>query len=314
MAIVRMKRLSVMAMAEDRKKLLELLTHIGVVEISEAPEKGAFSREESVEASNLRDSLATIKSAVVLAKRYGGFKKGLFTPRPEMREEEFMDDTLITGALSEANAILEKEHALSRNRAEVARLRALSITYEPWKELDAALDTPSGRFYDTTLFTVPSAKSEEDISQAAAEASNLSEIFVVSRDRELNYVFVVTYRDDTERVRDAIKQIGGAIVRFTGVNITAKEKISEIEVEAAELENLIKSAEVSLSVTEETFDRLLAAQDALETKISVAQASEMGVKTQRVFYIEGWCPAREEKMLSAILEENKTAYEFRDPT
>ncbi len=313
MAIVRMKRLSVMAMAEEKKKLFDLLTHIGVVEISETTETDGFSREVSDEVSTLSDSLAAVKSAISLAKKYSSFKKGLFSPRPAVSEREFFGDSLISAALEDANAINEKEHALSRSRAEAARLRAVAGTYAPWRELDVPLDSPPGKFHDTTLFTVPASKSSEDIEQAVYTASELSECFVVSSDRELNYVFVITYHDGTESVRDAVKQLGGAVVRFSGVNVTAKEKIAETEKEISELETAISKMEASLSVTAEAFDRLLAAQDALETKISVANASEMGVRTQRVFYIEGWCPAREEKMLSEIFEENGTAYEFRDP-
>ncbi len=313
MAIVRMKHLSVMAMATERKKLLELLSHIGVVEISETEQYDGFSRVEIPACEKLSEELATVKSAISIAKRYGSFKKGLFSPRPEMSEREFLDDALIACAVSDAKAITEKDSALSRNRAEAARLSAVAETYAPWSALDVPLDAPSGKFYDATLFTVPASKSAEDIGNTVAQVSELSECFTVSADRELNYVFVLSFCDDTESVRDAIKQIGGAIVRFAGVDKTAKEKISELKSEILELEKLASDTEASLSVTEEIYDRLLAAVDALETRLAIADAEGMGIGTERVFYIEGWCPAREEKMLSEIFEENGTAYEFRDP-
>lgn len=313
MAIVRMKHLSVMAMATERKKLLELLSHIGVVEISETVPCDGFSRVENPASARLSEELATIKNAIALAKRYGSFKKGLFSLRPEMGEREFLDDSLITAALSDAKEIIDKESLLSRSRAEIARLSAVAETYTPWRELDVPLDMLPGRFYDTTLATVPASRSAEDIEKTVAGASEFSECFAVSEDRELNYVFVLSFRDDTERVREALKQIGGAIVRFAGVDKTAKEKISELKTEISELEKLISDTEASLSVTEQSYDRLLAAQDALETRIAITDAEEMGIGTERVFYIEGWCPAREEKMLAEIFEENGTAYEFRDP-
>lgn len=313
MAIVRMKHLSVMAMATERKKLFELLSHIGVVEISETAPYDGFSRVENPLSERLSEELTTVKNAISLAKRYGNFKKGMFSPRPEVSEREFLGDALISAALSDAKRITDAEAALSRDRAEAARLSAVAEAYTPWCELDVPLDTTSGRFYDATLVTVPASKSAEDIGRTVAEASEFSECFVVSADRELNYVFVLSFSDDTERVRDVLKQIGGAIVRFAGVDKTAKEKISELRKEISELENRISETEASLSVTEEVYDRLLMAHDALETKLSVVNAEKMGIGTERVFYIEGWCPAREEKMLTEIFEENGTAYEFRDP-
>ncbi len=313
MALVRMKHLSVMAMATERKKLLELLSHIGVVEISETDRQDGFVRAESSDTGKLSEDLAVVKSAISVAKRYGSFKKGIFSLRPEMSESEFFDDKLISAAFADAEEITGKEAELSRSRAEAARLSAIAETYVPWRGLDVALDCPSGKFYDTTLFTVPASKSAEDIENTVADVGELSECFTVSSDRELNYVFVLSFRDDTGRVRDAIKQIGGAIVRFAGVDKTADEKIAELKQKISELEKLASDTQASLSVTEETYTRLLAAQDALETKLAIAQAESMGISTERVFYIEGWCPAREEKMLSGIFEENGIAYEFRDP-
>ena len=311
MAIVRMKRLRLFAMAEDRERLLDRLAHLGVVEISEAESAGEAA--ETAASEKLGETLSQIVSAQSSARKHSKLKKGLFSPRPEMTEQELLSSELLSEAEEITAAINEREAALSRLYAERSRIATLRKTYAPWEKLDVPLDTGSGRFYETTLMTVPSVIKPEDIAAAVAEGSEYAEPFVVSSDRELHYLFLISHSGDAERVREKLKQLGAAVVKFSGTEVTAREKIKALDAELLAVENEIKEAEENIAVTVEQYDKLLAAQDAVESRIAVADAAEKGITTARAFYLEGWCPAREEKMLSEVFEESGYAYEFSDP-
>lgn len=313
MAIVRMKRLSLMALSEEREHLLRLLAHIGAVEITETPASEGFGNAVETESQTLSEKLSQIVAAKTAARKYSSLKKGMFAPRPQVKEKAIFSDALISDALSDAVQINEKDAFLTRLRAEKARLRALYGSFVPWEGLDVALDAPSGRFYETALCTVPKSVSPQDMEEAVAQKSGCAEIFIVSADRELHYVFLIAYRDDAPGVRDSLKQLGAAMVKFHGVSVSAKERLRQLDSEISDIERQIKETEESISVTREQYDRLLAAQDALETRLALENAAEQGVSSERAFYIEGWCPAREEKMLSEVFEANGCAYEFSDP-
>lgn len=313
MAIVRMKRLRLLAMAEEREKILNLLAHIGVVEISETEAEDGFSEISDVDSETVGESLSRIMSAQSTARKYSKLKKGLFSSRPEMSEEEFLSSELVCEAEEIAQGINAKDSELSRLYTEKARLQAQRETYVPWESLDVPLDTEQGRFYATSLMTVPRSATYEEIQAAAAQASEYAECFEISSDKELRYIFLISFASDAEAVRDSLKQLGGAVVRFSGIEVTAKAKIKEIDKQISEISEQIKENEESVAVTVSQYDRLLAAQDALESRLAVAEAAEKGVSTARTFFIEGWCPAREEKMLSEVLSANGCAYEFSDP-
>lgn len=313
MSIVRMKRLRMLAMAEDREKLLRLLAHYGVVEISETTADDGFSQDAPTDAEKLRENLSVVLSAQGTARKYGKFKKGLFTPRPQMAEGKFFSSELVLEALRDAERINASESEMMRLNAEKARLLTLRETYVPWKSLNVALDPPSGRFYRTTLMTVPAAVSEETIAQAISSVSDAAEYFTVSSDRELRYILLISLAEDAGRVRDELRQLGGAIVLFRGVKSSARGRMKELDREISDIELKLKEVAEGISITGEQYDRLLAAEDVLSTRLECANAADMGITTKHAFYIEGWCPAREEKTLSQFFEANGCAYEFAEP-
>ena len=313
MSIVRMKRLRLLALASEREKVLRLLAHLGAVELSETPREEEIFREFDTDADELRQSLDTVLLAQNVAKKYGKLKKGLFSPRPELSESKVFSPEIILDALEVAEKINSYEAALSSLGAEKARLAAKLETFAPWKTLDIALDFAGGKFFEATLATVPAVVDRARLSEELSEVTDCVEIFEASADRELRYLFVISHSEDAERVRGAIKQLGGAMVRFRGVDKTAREMMSELEKSISEIERKILETKENIAIGPEQFDLLLTAQDVIETRLACETESQKGAMTANSFYIEGWCPAREEKMLSEVFEKQGYAYEFADP-
>ena len=313
MSIVRMKRVKLLAMAEDREKLMRLLGRIGAVELSETAAEEETSQPVSTEADGLSEKLSAILSAESLARKYSKLKKGMFSPRVQITEKQLFSSELLESALSEAERINENAAELTSLQERRSKLMALSETFTPWKELELPLDTPQGKAFETFLCTVPAAVELPEIAAKAVAVDGCAEIYEVSADRELHYLFCVCHRASGEAVRDSLKELSAAIVRFGGIQKTAKEKIQEISDEISGIEKEIKKAEEGLAVTPEVYDLLLSAQDALSTSLSCERESEKGIATSRAFYIEGWFPEREEKMLAEVFETGKVAYEFSDP-
>ncbi len=314
MSIVRMKRLRLLALAQDRERILRLLAHIGAVEVSETPAEEGFSGVIETDTEKLNESLSSILAAQAAARKYGKLKTGMFATRPQMSEKKLFSSELILEALGIAERINENEHTLSSLAAERARLVALRESFVPWKGLDVPLEVPSGRFYETTLCTVPKTVGMADVESAVQDATDCARVYLVSSDKELHYIFLISYREDAEHVRDKLKQLGGAVVKFRGVKVTARERMQELDRDISGIELKIREIKESIAVTREDYDKLLAAQDALETRLECERAAEMGVSSAHAFYIEGWCPAREEKTLSEFFSANGCAYEFSEPT
>ena len=93
MAIVKMKKLRVMAMAERRDELLEELLRLGCVEISEPggklaePEWAALLKRETSRLVSTKNEITDVKVALEAIKKYGQLKDGMFIQRHPIYEQ-----------------------------------------------------------------------------------------------------------------------------------------------------------------------------------------------------------------------------------
>ena len=109
MAIVKMKRLHLIALREDRDRLLRQLLHVGCVEVREPdalPEEAeGLLRRDASALAEAKGRQAQLKQALTGLHRLAPQKGGLFTPRGVMTEEELLDPAALQRALDLAEEI-----------------------------------------------------------------------------------------------------------------------------------------------------------------------------------------------------------------
>ena len=95
MAILKMKKLRVIAMADQRRALLEGLMALGCVEISETqppPGSDQALRSGTSQLVQTRTRLADVNTALDAIKRYGQVKDGFMIRRSGISREAFLSD------------------------------------------------------------------------------------------------------------------------------------------------------------------------------------------------------------------------------
>lgn len=115
MAIVKMKRLRLLAMHTEREELLQRLQTLGCVEVDEPeidlsdPDWSALARPDGAGLARARDESARLNGALVILDRYAPEKKSLFHPRPMIGTKELFDDEAYRAALDTADQVAEEE-------------------------------------------------------------------------------------------------------------------------------------------------------------------------------------------------------------
>lgn len=97
MAIVRMKKLTLIGLEEEKNAILKAIQKLGSVEIQDISELGQDelpsleTEPKSLQAKddNIDEKLYKVKSAIDLLENYSQVKKGMFTPKPQVSLEEF---------------------------------------------------------------------------------------------------------------------------------------------------------------------------------------------------------------------------------
>lgn len=102
MAIVKMKHLRVIAVAEEQEALLNELLHAGCVEVStpeERSEEWAKLLDRPVSAQNqVRADLAALNNALDALRKYAPEKGGLLATRPCVTEKQLFDQAVSDSA------------------------------------------------------------------------------------------------------------------------------------------------------------------------------------------------------------------------
>lgn len=293
---------------------MRALALFGAVELTETEVSDIPVSQAASESEAYRDYLREISDAIDIAKRRSGIKRGMFSKRPEAPVKTIFSSEFINETLAIARKINSKEEELSAKNDKRVRLEALEKSLQPWEALNVPLDTTQGKCFSTMLLTLPSSVSLESVKETLSETSEYAELLEVSKDSELWYMLLITHAADADKAFSALKLLGAVNVKFRGVSKTAKEMREDALSEISEIRKEVKTLEKEITVTDEEFDRLLVAQDAISTHLSCEVETEKGLSTAHAFYIEGWFPKREEKNLSELLEKNGCAYEFSDPT
>ena len=151
MAIVKMKRLRLLALRPEREKLLRALQSLGCVEVREpavdlsAPEWEGLAKPGPEGLEKAKEQSLLLNSALDALRRYAPAKDGLLASRPEITESRLFDDSVYADGLNAARQVVEAEQALAAKTAEQAKLQTQKASLEPWLPLDVPLETEGDR-------------------------------------------------------------------------------------------------------------------------------------------------------------------------
>jgi len=318
MAIVKMKKLKLLAASSQREELLRELMLLGCVEVSVPPaEEGedapALGRVESADLPKLRTEHTACVNSVALLNKYAPEKTGLLSPLPEVSTDKLLDETKLSTDLELANRIIGLDDRIRRLTAEESGKRTEIESLTPWKDLDLPLECSGTGTSAVLPAVIPSNVSMDQASGLLAQATEQAELFLVSSDKSMNYVVLVCYREDLDAAQTALRSVGFTTVSLGEFKGTAAENIAAAQQSltdlAAEKE---RCAQEIVSLAEHRGELKLRA-DTLATKVSRAEAESKLQCTESVSVLEGWVPAEQEGKLEALLERYDCAWDTSDP-
>ena len=161
MAIVRMKKLRLIALRQQRDALMDRLLRLGCVEIHEPEgmlsdeEAAALLRPERAGLSEARTSQAEMESALRVMERYAPEKKKLLAARPEVAEKDFLDGQALERDMELARQLNDWDGQIRRLAAEQLRLQDEIESLRPWEALDLPLETAGTKSCALALANVP---------------------------------------------------------------------------------------------------------------------------------------------------------------
>ena len=294
MAIVKMKRLRVIALAAQRDELLQRLLHAGCVEVTEPqaelsdPEWTALLKRDTSALSDVKARQNAVNSALEALQKYAPEKRGLFIHRRSIREKEFMSDAAMNAALHSAGEINARVQRISQLYTQENRLTGQRASLTPWSGLDLPLNTGGTEHARVSFHTCPAAVDLAEVRQALAQAAPSAELFPVSADRELQYLLLMCHRIESETVTETVRPWSFSTVTFKDMSGPAAENIARIDRELEDIRARRDKTAEEIAAMAPCRRDLQVCADRLTTELSKESAKEKLLTNGTVVFLEGW--------------------------
>ena len=320
MAIVKMKKLRVMAMAADQERLLHQLQHLGCVEISQPSEEvedtkwaSRIDRKESQQVQ-IRVEMSEAQSALAAVKEYSAEKSGVFSLRRRVTEEELLQQDTLRAGRRAAGRIHTELDTLARIDAEESRLLSRQNALLPWKDLNMPMELQESAHVVFRPCVFPAAVDLEGIRTRLSGEELPAELIGVSQDRQQRYALLICHKSAQEDAVNLLRESGFSAVTLPEPSGTPAEALKAIDQELEACRKKREESRAKLAASGKDKGTLQLYLDHLSAQEALAAGDESLLNDGTVTFFEGWCPAENLPQVEALLESMGCAWEASDPT
>ena len=315
MSIVKMKRIELVALAEDRDPLLRDLLHAGCVEVREPKDAdiAALLHRGVSDLAEVNGDMAELDRAIAVLHQYAPQKKGMFAPRAKLKEAELLDPASRKSALEKAVQINEHAKNIGRLNAAETRLRADQMSLEPWTSCDLPLDMKGTKTVSVLLGTIPAGMDFNEAQGALSEAAEAAEMRLLSEDREQKYLEILVHKTCQDEALEALRGFGFSYAQLKELHGTAKENIRRLDGELQAVSRERQGEIEAVCAFGPDTDELQICLDRVQQSVSTENVKERLLTGGSVLYLEGWCNVPDLPKLQKVIDKYDCAYELADP-
>ncbi len=330
MAIIKMKRLRLLALRSDREELLHTLQRLGCVEISEPPEADGRSdappgdwegppaalelrTPDGSALDQAREEKQSAERALSVLARHGAKGRGMLTPRPQLTEEELFEPGACAAGTQAVEAVLRKDREAALLQTEQGKLTAQKAALAPWLSLDLPLESGSTREMLVQFGTLTAARPLEEAQQAVERTSELAQLIQASASREVRYCLLVCHKSAQEAVLEALRDFGWSRVTLNGWTGTARENDARLDRELSENAERLRQTEEELAGMTGLAEDVRRASDRASVRIDREESRARLRDTEQTFLLQGWIPAEQWEETERKLSAYPCAWQVEDP-
>ena len=316
MAVLQMQRISICALKEQRKDILEKLQRQGVIEINDViAEDSIFSK---VDVSNtemmFEKSSIEAENALEIVNTYSVEKKSMLSSFAGRNEIEPGEYETFKEKYQEVRAVIIRLQELGKkvaeDKAEILQVKQQIETFQDWKSFDLPLSFNGTKATSAFIGILPGTWELEKICTSMADLTPL-DIEVIQASREQTCIMVMSCIEDSEKVYEKLKTMGFSYPPIVSdfaplIQIEHWEKeISDLEVEVK------KSIEEIISLTDKKEEVEFFAD---YQRIRTEKYNVIGrlLQSEHVFILTGYIPANASQKIIEDLAEFDAEVDFEN--
>lgn len=323
MAVVEMRKLTVIGLNSGRAPFIYELMHLGVVEINS--QEGIVSDEDwmpdifrtsnSADVSRLEGDIIRVSTALEAIQKYDTAKKPLLITRKEMGRKAFIAymNEVRTDTERNMDKAVNAYKNITDGNAEINHLRSQIAGLQPWLKLDIPLEMNETEFASVIYGTTGAKTDTGQLMTAVLEGAPSAIVQEVSADKQQKYFSIIVLKEEKDALYEALRPFNFSAISMADQKGTPAEathryekEIEAIEAEIAENEKVLAGLSHARKDIEFLYDLLVTQRD---------RARVVGdmLSTDTVFYFDGWMPAKAQPEVEALLKKYEFYYDIQVP-
>ena len=315
MAIAKMNRLHLIALQSDREALLAKLVKLGCVHLDEpeVSEELPLQRGQS-QLPQKQMQLRSLQTALETLTPLSGKSGGFLTPRRQVSEQDFLDDTVLRQQLQTAQTANEYVEEIERLKARQIRLQTERMTLLPWQQLDVPLEYSGSRTTKLLLGTLPTAADWQALQGELSDRVEAAELYLLGESREQKCVMLLCHADVVDAALEVVRSRGFTASQLAGLSGTVAENLQRLEDELATIDKEIKNYRELLRDLAAQTPQLQQSVDRMTLEIRREESRQRLLSDGCIFCLDGWVPEKKVEQLAQILEQFDCAWSTEEPT
>lgn len=315
MAKLKMKKIELIAMLTDSKKIIELLQRRGVVEITENNDEELENTNVTAVVGEFDKFRNTATQALEIIDNYAPEKasvKELLGGRTEVEKHEFGREAMhMEQVMGAANEIIKNQRFITDSANSASQLQIKCDMLERWKALDVPLNFKGTATTSAFIGTLPYLTTAEELEEKLPENCSVE---VISSTKDQTNVFIICSNEAYDEAEDILRKLAFAHISEPE-NMTPKELVSEYSAEIDKLNDESEKAKENIAKLAENRQKLRFVIDYLQMRKEKYDAlSDLGF-TENTFVLNGYIPEKYAESLKNEIEARYTAaITFTDPS
>lgn len=309
MAILNMKRIEILGLQKDRKKIIEFVQRQGCVQLDEMQEEGQhftnLPTQQTV--TQLERYESTVDSALEVLNRYTSGKGGLldsFAPREEMSTTEYLEKSknvdATLGKCKQLNALYKK---IQDSKVEIVRAETAIDQVRPWETLDIPSSFKGTADTQAFIGTIAEPLDREGVLTKIVEADPEAqgEVEIVSADKNQTCLVAICHKDNAKTFEQALRTAGFVAVS-DATKHPPKVRIERLTKQIEQCNADIAEAEEAIKTYDDSRDDIAFLKDYLTLRTDKYKVLDKVSVDDSVFVISGYIPETKAEGLKNKLE------------
>ena len=310
-----MKTVQIIALRQDRKRLLEHLQDSGLIQINrnEKSSKGFAKVDLTSQMQIFERNVTLTEQTLKVLDEISPEKKGLlssFKGRREIDPDEIGEIASNAGeVINICTRITELEKECVDNATEQVRINTSLAQLEAWQKLDIPLNTSDTKSTAIFIGSLPEEYSEERLSKTIAEQNPKLEFEFEIQSSANNMTCVVIFTPISQKTmaEDVLRNIGFA-KPMSPTSRIPKEKAEKLREKSRKLSEETKNAKQEIATYADKRSEIRDTQDYFRIRADKYNVINELDHSRHVFVISGYIPEEDCAKLEALCNRVATCH------